>query len=66
MMLRGGSFDGQVALAPPAPGALRLGAKRGKDEWTELYLYLGGDSVPDPKEGSPIPVMIFTERRDAE
>lgn len=52
--LRGGSFDGQLVDGPPAPEALRLGAREGDKQWTELYTYVDGR----PGE------MIFMERKD--
>ena len=59
--LRGGSFDGQIAQAPPPPGALRLGAKSDDEEWSELYLYELGEVVTDPRYGA-IPVMRYMSR----
>ena len=61
--LRGGSFDGQLGQAPPPPGTLRLGAKSDEAEWSELYVYLLGESLNHPIHGE-IPIMIFMGRSD--
>jgi len=64
-MLQGGSFGGQIAMAPDPPGALRLGVTDGSDHWSEVYLYASGQAAADP-EGGTIPVMLFMKRVDDE
>lgn len=61
VLLEGGSFGGQVAMAPEPPGALRLGVKSGDDEWSELYLYVIDRTENHPEHGT-LPVMQFMER----
>jgi hypothetical protein len=46
--LSGGRFDGQLALAPPPPGALRLYKNSGDVKWSELYLQAQGQTVEHP------------------
>ena len=50
--LEGGSFDGQLAYAPPPFGALRLGASFEGKQWSELYLYANGQIAEDPVHGT--------------
>jgi len=64
VILRGGSFDGQLGQAPPPPGTLRLGAKSDGAEWSELYMYLLGESFSHPIHGE-IPIMLFMGRKDS-
>ncbi len=61
--LAGGSFDGQVARAPLPPGALRLYARTGDDQWSELYLYANGRVTDHPDYGTLL-VMQFQERKE--
>jgi hypothetical protein len=52
VMLRGGYFDGQLAHAPPTPGALRLEMP----DTSYLYVYLVGQSIEH--EGRRLSVMV--------
>jgi hypothetical protein len=60
--LSGGTFDGQLAKAPRPPGALRLDAKAGNEEWSELYVY-DGNVVEHPVYGT-VPIMTYWKRKD--
>ena len=65
--LSGGSFDGQLAKAPPFPGGLRLYPKYTKlddNEYSELYLY-DGNAVEHPEHGT-LPVMLYLGRTDSD
>ncbi len=62
VILSGGSFDGSLAMAPPPPGTLRLGALLDDAHWSELYMYTDGRTAEHPEHGS-LPVMIFMEKR---
>jgi hypothetical protein len=60
--LSGGSFDGQLAMAPPFPGALRLYRKHPKpdyEEYSELYQYDG--NVVDLPEYGTLPLMLYVD-----
>ncbi len=58
VLLRGGSFDGQLARAPLPPRALTLGALLDREHWQETYLY---SEVTAERDGRLLPVMIFME-----
>jgi hypothetical protein len=60
--LSGGSFDGQIEMATPPPGALRLYTHSDEEQWSELYLYAQGQMVEHPEHGT-LPVMLFSERK---
>ena len=61
VILEEGTYHGQLALAPPQPGTLRLGVSNGNETWTELYVYVVGRTETHPDHG-PIPVMVFVQR----
>ncbi len=58
VMLENGKYHGQLALAPPAPGSLRLGFAKNGEKRTALYRYAEGMTQPHPDHGE-LPVMLY-------
>jgi hypothetical protein len=63
--LRGGTFDGEVREVDPHPRAARFYFSDGDKRWSELYLFLLGETEYVEGEGD-LPVMVLTQRRDEE
>jgi hypothetical protein len=64
MMLRGGSFHGQVADLNPLSATLRRSTEHKGRRWSELYLRVAERTTAHHPEHGRLPLMLFVSRRE--
>jgi hypothetical protein len=64
ILLRGGTFHGEVAHLNPLSATLRRAAERDGRRWSELYLRVADRTTTHHPDHGRLPVMLFVSRRE--